>query len=127
MKRDLLQCLIWMDIRQIPNYMLKQVTPLCVAQQVTGRRRKSFNSFLLHKKRGTDRFPGQKLSHLHPNLRLHGLTANGGSSFAEWFKAVPANTQVDKEFTCDRNTKLTKDTFKNSTEFDEYLNISQTI
>jgi len=114
--------------------MLKQVTPLRIAQpvqQVTqktiGRRRKSFISFLLNRKRGQPGAPVQKLSYLHPNLRLHGLRTMGGSSFADWFNAVPPDTYVDMEFTCDQNTKLTKDTFKDSSEFDEYLNISETI
>jgi len=136
MMHDLLRRLIWLDINQMPNDMLKQLNPLRVGQQFTqktiGRRRKSFISFLLNKKRGevgvpVQKFENQKLSYLYPDLRLPGLSARGGSSFAAWFKAVPPDTHVDKEFTCDRNTKFKKDTFKSSREYDEYLNISAII
>jgi len=64
---------------------------------------------------------------LHPNLQLKGLATSGGSTFADWFMAVPPYIQVDKDFTCDGNTKLRKDTFKRSCEYDEYLTISDTI
>jgi len=131
MMHSLLRRLICLDISQMPKYMPKQLTPLLVAQQVTqnttGRRRKSFLSLLLNKKRGEVGVPVKKLSHLHPTLRLHGLSTKGLSSFAEWFKVIPPDTYVDKEFTCDRNTKLSKDNFRYSFEFDEYLNISAMI
>jgi hypothetical protein len=106
--------------------VLEQVTPLR-SKKTSGRQRKSFISFLLNKKRGQFEVPVQKLSQLHPNLRLRGLRTKGGTNFADWFNAIPPDTHIDKEFTCDQMTKLTKDTFKNSSEYDEYLNISETI
>jgi len=131
MMYDLLQRLICLDISQMPKYMLRQLTPLRVAKQVsnstTGRRRKSFISFLQNNRRGEVGVTVRKLSSFHPNLRIHGLSTQGGSSFAEWFKAVQPNTHVDKDFTCDWNTKLSRDTFNNSLEYDQYLKISDII
>jgi len=127
---NLLKRLITLDVSQMPKHMLKQLTSFCVAKPIegsrTGRRKKSFQS-LLSKRNAKVGNPMQNLSLLHPDLRLHGLTTRGGSSFAAWFNALPPHVQVDKEFTCDHNTKLSKDTFGNIYEYDKYLQISDTI
>jgi len=127
---NLLRRLITLDIRQIPKQIIKQLTlPVAAKPRKESRkvrRKKSFQSFL-RKKNAKVWVPSQKLSRLHPDLRLHGLVTMGGSSFADWFNAVPPNVLVDKDFICDRNTKLKKDTFKNSCDYDEYLKISDTI
>jgi len=127
---DLLSRLVWLDVQQIPKHMVKQLSPLRTVDEVkkmqTRRRRKSFVS-LLNKRWAQVGTPELKLSLLHPNLKLKGLATSGGSTFADWFMAVPPYIQVDKDFTCDGNTKLRKDTFKSSCEYDEYLTISGTI
>jgi len=110
--------------------MVKELSPLRTVDHVkkmqSRRRRKSFVS-LMNRKWAQVGTPELKLSLLHPNLQLQGLATSGGSTFADWFKAVPPYIRVDKDFTCDRNTKLRKDTFKSSCEYDEYLAISDTI
>jgi len=68
-----------------------------------------------------------KLSSLQPNLRLRGITASGGSSFARWFDVIPPNIQVDEDFTCDRHTKLKKDRFLRTEELDKYLSVSEIV
>jgi len=127
---DLLRRLVQFDISQMPEHMVKQLSPLRTVEHVKkmekARRRKSFIS-LMNKSWAQAGTPELKLSLLHPNLQLKGLTARGGSSFAAWFNAIPPYIHVDKEFTCDRNTKLKKDTFKSSSEYDEYLKISDII
>jgi len=119
-----------LDVRQIPKHMVEELSPLRTVEQVkkmqSRRRRKSFVS-LMNRKWALVGTPELKLSLLHPNLQLKGLATSGGSTFAEWFKALPPHIQVDKDFTCDRNTKFRKDTFKSSREYDEYLSISDTI
>lgn len=127
---NLLKRLISLDVSQMPKHMLKQLTPFCVTKPMResrkGRRKMSFQS-LLSKRNAKVGIPVQNLSELHPDLRLYGLTTRGGSSFADWFNALSPHVQVDKDFTCDHNTKLTKDTFENSYEYDKYLQISDTI
>jgi len=119
-----------LDVRAIPKHMVKQLSPLRTVDELkkmrTRRSRKSFVS-LLNKRWAQVGTPELKLSLLHPNLQLKGLATSGGSTFADWFMAVPPYIQVDKDFTCDGNTKLRKDTFKSSCEYDEYLTISDTI
>jgi len=110
--------------------MVKELSTLRTVEQVkkmqSRRRRKSFVS-LLNRKSAQVGTPELKLSLLHPNLKLQGLATSGGSTFADWFVAVPHYVQVDKDFICDGNTKLRKDTFKSSCEYDQYLSISDTI
>jgi len=65
------------------------------------------------------------LSKYYPNLRFPGVAASGGSSFAKWFKVIPPDIHIDKNFKCDRGTVLRKDNFLDERTFYKYLNLPE--
>jgi len=65
------------------------------------------------------------LSMYYPNLRFPGVAASGGSSFAKWFKVIPPDIHIDKNFKCDRGTVLRKDNFLDERTLYKYLNLPE--
>jgi len=108
---------IYQDIREIPSDMIKRVLPPKSNNNSTPRiRNSSISSVSLsqasHK---------ENLSTHYPNLKLTGLTASGGSSFAKWFRHLPPDIHVDKNFECDHGTILGRDQFEDLETFFNYL------
>lgn len=137
----LLRSLLYLDISQMPAGM---VPPLPAARHVAVQVSKSrtavkqkrslrspvkekYSLRSPHKKSSPVVFPTTKLSSLQPDLRIRGITASGGSSFARWFNVLSPNIHVDKEFTCDHGTKLRRDNFASMAALEKYLCISDAI
>jgi len=65
----------------------------------------------------------ENLSDSVPDLRLRGLRASGGHrDFARWFKAIPPDVAIDKDFRCDCGI-FKKDMFSNLEMLDRYLGL----
>jgi len=65
----------------------------------------------------------KNLSDFVPDLRLRGLRAsNGHRDFARWFKAIPPDVVIDKDFRCDTGI-FRKDMFSDSEMLDRYLGL----
>jgi len=67
----------------------------------------------------------KKLSELLPDGRLWNIEARGGRrDFSKWFKTLPPNVKVDKDFRTDRGV-FKKDNFQSIEALDRYLGIHQ--
>jgi len=123
---------IYRDIRGMPSDMVKRLIPVSTSNIIS---RNSSNSSQSSSKqssskksaRSTSQQSSSRGSHSrnlsahYPNLKFKGLTASGGSSFAKWFRQLPADMYVDKNFKCDRGTILRKDRFADPENFFNYL------
>jgi len=117
--------IIYDHIRQIPEAISRKLKPLKRIKTYKPRSRLSKRSPSESSVKLLQVQRVRKLSDYCSNLKVPGLTASGGSSFAEWFKAIPADVQVDQNFTCDRGTTLTRDLFSDMKMLDKYLCISE--
>jgi len=122
--RMMITDVIYQDIRRIPSDMMKRVI-VTSASRTVSRSRKSSNSSESSSQNtssvSSSTQTSRNLSTHYPSLKFKGLTASGGSSFAKWFRHLPPDMYVDKNFACDRGTTLRKDTFADPETFFKYL------
>jgi len=116
---------IYQDIRKMPTDMMKRLIIASSSRSVSISR-KSSNSSVSSSQNSSVSSSSQdsqfrNLSTHYPNLKFKGLTASGGSSFAKWFRHLPPDIYVDKNFQCDRGTTLRKDRFEDPETFIKYL------
>lgn len=113
------------DIRKMPLDMMKRLISTSKSSIVSRSRKSSSSSQCSshtssHTSSSLDSH-FRNLSTHYPNLKFKGLTASGGSSFAKWFRHLPPDIYVDKNFRCDRGTTLRKDRFADTETFLKYL------
>jgi len=134
--------IIFQDIRKMPKDMIKRLiapkASRCVSRSLSNSSETSSqNSSSQTSSTQTSSVPSstqtssvpsssqrsqfRNLSTHYPNLKFKGLTASGGSSFAKWFRHLPPDIYVDKNFKCDRGTTLRKDRFADPETFFKYL------
>lgn len=113
--------ILYQDIKQMPTSILERATHSRLRVNSINC---SSTSVVLYENSSSKESPKHFLSAHYPNLRLPGVTASGGSSFATWFKAVPPYIKVDDNFKCERGTTLRKDRFADADTFYRYLHIS---
>jgi len=124
--------IIFQDIRKMPKDMMKRLIVTTSSRSVSRSRSNSsetsMNSSSQTSSSQTSSVPSSSqrsqvrhLSTHYPNLKFKGLTASGGSSFAKWFRHLPPDIYVDKNFQCDRGTTLRKDRFEDPETFFKYL------
>jgi len=118
---ELLRGLLYLDAKAVPKWMVKGLIPLRRAAVVS----RTLAEDMFREQNSLTSPPVPKLSCLLPDLRFRGIAAKGGSSFAKWFDALPPNIRIDRDFTCDKKTKLRKDKFKNAHELNVYLSLSE--
>jgi len=120
--RSIISEILHKDIREMPVSIIDRATPSITKNcssnwsSLRGGPHRNF-SFQETSKLG--------LSFYYPNLRFPGVAASGGSSFAKWFKAIPPDIHIDKNFKCDRGTTLRKDNFLDERTFHKYLNLPE--
>lgn len=119
--RNVITQILYQDIKQMPRSILEKATH-------NGSRTNSISSssttvVLLYEDSSSQESSKRVLSAHYPNLRLSGVAASGGSSFATWFEAVPPYIKIDDNFKCDRGTTLRKDRFVDADMFYRYLRI----
>jgi len=125
--------IIYEDIRQIPKNILKSLKPLKrnepFKKSMPLSEKKIFKlSQISHKETEVSVISREnKLSDYCSDLEFTGLDVRGGSSFAEWFKTIPPNVRVDKNFKCKRGTILSKDNFSDVKRLEKYLCISEEV
>jgi len=122
---------IWDDIRKIPVNMVRTLRPLKRNETFRKCRFLSENVSRLSESLKTVALTEEscepKLSDHCNTLKFTGLTARGGSSFVDWFQAIPPNVHVDQNFKCSGATILTKDTFSDTKGLDKYLCVSENV
>jgi len=116
--RMMITDIIYQDIRGMPIDMMKRVVPSTDNKRVSVSSVSSTST-----ESSTSGSLKRSLSAQYPDLKFTGLTASGGSSFAKWFKHVPPDVYVDRNFECDHGTMLGRDRFANSDTFFKYLNL----
>jgi len=123
---------IYRDIRGMPSDMVKRLIPVSTSNIIS---RNSSNSSQSSSRQSSSKRLAQStsqqsssqgsysrnLSEHYPDLKFKGLTASGGSSFAKWFRQLPPDMYVDKNFKCDHGTTLRKDRFADPENFFNYL------
>jgi len=125
--------IIWDDIRKTPVNMVRALRQLERNETFTKCKFLQNNVFRLSKSPSKKRAalieePNEsKLSKWWNTMKVTGLTARGGSSFVDWFQAIPPNVHVDQNFKCSDGTILTKDTFSDMKVLDKYLCISENV
>jgi len=125
--------IIFQDIRKMPKDMMKRLIVKTSSRSVSRSHSNSSETSSQNSSSQTSssqissvpsssqRSQFRNLSTHYPNLKFKGLTASGGSSFAKWFKHLPPDIYVDKNFKCDRGTTLRKDRFEDPETFFKYL------
>jgi len=118
--RNMITQILYQDIKQMPSNILQRAT-----QSESRTNLSSSTSVVLYENSSSRESPKNVLSAHYPNLRLPGVAASGGSSFATWFKLLPPSLKVDDNFKCERGTTLRKDRFVDADTFYRYLGISE--
>jgi len=103
--RNLITETLYKDIRQMPKSILARVSKRARSKKTISY---SFynNNLDRHDSSSSQDSAKQVLSTHYPSLRVPGIAASGGSSFAQWFRTVDPNIRVDKNFKCARGTTL---------------------
>lgn len=112
--RIMLKDLVYQDMNKMPLDMIIGLSP-SVSHELSSSNSRSRSTSKDDKE--------ENLSDYYTSLRLLGVATKGGSSFADWFKVVPPNVRVDKDFECSNGTKLRKDNFESVKMFENYLGI----
>jgi len=118
--RNLITETLYKDIREMPISMIERKTRRAPSKKSISSN--SINVFFSDSSSSQDSSKPVLSAH-YPNLRVPGITASGGSSFAEWFKVLDPNVHVDKNFKCERGTTLRKDRFVDEEMFYRYLRV----
>jgi len=124
--RNMITEILYRDIEKMPASMIKRATQ-CRTRNYSST--SSSASVVLYENSPDSHKESSKpvLSAQYPTLRLPGVTASGGSSFAKWFSVLPPNTRVDENFSCDRGTTLKKDRFVDMETYYRYLRIIDSV
>jgi len=119
--RNIITQILYQDIKQMPTSMLERATH---SRSRSNSISSNSTSVVLFEN-SSQESPKRVLSAHYPNLRLPGVAASGGSSFATWFKALPPHIKVDENFKCERGTTLRKDRFVDADTYYRYLRNSE--
>jgi hypothetical protein len=120
--RNLITQTLYKDIQKMPLSMINRAVRR--AHHKKSISSSNSTSVFLYDSPSSQESSKHVLSAHYPTLRVPGITASGGSSFAEWFKVVDPNVRVDKNFKCERGTTLRKDRFVDEEMFYRYLSLS---
>jgi len=100
--------------------MLKKLLKQDILQTPWKRIKKKSDEFDIEDERQSS----NKLSVRIPSGRIHGLSAaSGHRDFAAWFRQIPPDVKIDKQFQCDTGV-LKKDNFKSTEALFQYLRVS---
>jgi hypothetical protein len=119
--RMLITEIIYQDIQGMPADMMKRVIPSEEKKHALTLTSFDSSSSSVSSTQGSLE---RNLSTHYPNLKVTGVTASGGSSFAKWFQSLHPDIYIDGNFKCDHGTILGRDRFADSETFMRYLSLS---
>lgn len=125
---DLLRRLLHLDISLIPNHLLKQITPLSLDKkhpETRRRRRKSYFDLLWKETART--VPIIKEPYFNINCHNQRFNYAVGSNFSGWYKPIPQQMHVSKDFLDDFLSKGKNNARNNNHKLDKSRYISDII